>query len=275
MVNQINKILIPTDYSTNARRATNFGLELAKILGAEVVLFHSYHFPLTTSEDMVYVEKMKAGEIDKLEEERKTIEAKVNGVAISTIVEYGSAVDHIETIAAQEKIDLIIMGTKGETNGIDSVLGSVASNVINHVKCSTLVIPEETREFQLNEVLLATDFHNINDQEVFGPLLHILDSTDAAVAIVNVKAAIDLAEVPTSTEINIDNTFGAYKHSHHFLEAENVEEALFDFAHLNNADMIVILTKHYSLWQRLWHKSMAKKLALHSTIPLFIIHEDA
>jgi nucleotide-binding universal stress UspA family protein len=167
------------------------------------------------------------------------------------------------------------MGTKGETNGIDALLGSVASNVINNVKCTTLVIPEETTEFSISEVMLATDFHKTKSQDFYGPLFHLLDKTDASVSIVNVRPAIELSEVPSKEEIDTDNLFGKYKHSHHFLEAENIEEALFDFAHLNSSNLIVILTKHYNLWQKLWHKSMAKKLALHSTIPLLIIHEDA
>lgn len=275
MKKQINKILIPTDYSSNARRATNFGLSLAKMFGAEVILFHSYHFPLTTSEDMVYVAKMKEGEQEKLDEEKAALLNKFPGLKMDTQVEYGSAVDLIETISQREGVDLIVMGTKGETNGIDAVLGSVASNVINNVKCSSIVIPEEAKEFSITEIMLASDFHKSKNHDFYGPLLAILDKTDAAVSVVNVKEAIDLKEVPSREEIDTDNIFGKYKHSHHFLEAENVEEALFDFAHLNDCDLIVILTKHYNLWQKLWHKSMAKKLALHTTIPLMVIHEDA
>lgn len=275
MDKQINKILIPTDYSPNATRAANFGFGLAQKLGSDVVLFHSYHFPLTTSEDMVYVAKMKDGEEEKLQEAANTFSAKFPGVNIKTVVEYGSAVDLIESLTAKDNIDLIVMGTKGETNAFDALLGSVASNVINNVMCSTLIIPEETREFKMEEIMLATDFHETKDMDFYGPLLHILDRTDASVSIVNVKPALDLAEVPSKTEIETDNMFGKYKHSHHFIEAENVEEALFDFANVHDSDLIVILTKHYSLWQRLWHKSMAKQMALHSNKPLFIIHEDA
>ena len=271
----INKILIPTDYSTNARRAANFGMSLARSIGADVILFHSYHFPMTTSEDMVYIAEMKEGEEKKLNEEKDALAQKFPEVNISAQVEYGSAVDLVESISERENIDLIVMGTKGETNGIDAVLGSVASNVINNTKCSVLVIPEETHDFKIDHVMLATDFHKTKTHDYYGPLIHLLKKMDPSVSIVNVKAAIDLKEVPTQEEIETDNIFGEFKHSHHFLESENVEEALFDFAHLNDCDLIVILTKHYSLWQRLWHKSMAKQLALHTTKPLFIMHEDA
>lgn len=271
----IKRILIPTDYSPNATRATEFGLQLAEKLHAEVVLLHCYHFPMTSSEDMVYVAKMKEGELEKLKEVGDAVAAKHKNLSISCLADYGSAVDLIESTSEKEKIDLIVMGTKGETNGLDAVLGSVASNTINNVKCSVLVIPEETRELSIEEIVLATDFHETKNSKFYWPLLYILDKTDASVSIVNVKEDIDLAEVPSRTELETDHIFGAYKHSHHFLESDNVEEALFDFSNIHEADMIVIVTKHYNLWQRLFHKSMAKKLALHSTIPLLVLHEDA
>ena len=275
MQKQINKILIPIDYSANARRAAEFGLRLAEKLGAQALLFHSYHFPMTSSEDMVYIAEMKKGEEEKLNLEKNNLSGRHPSLKIDSIVEYGSAVDLIETVTEREGIDLIVMGTKGETNGIDAVLGSVASNTINNVKCSTLVIPSETRELNINEIVLATDFHKTRVNDIYWPLINILECTGASVAILNVKEAIDLDEVPSKTEIETDNVFADFKHSHHFLEAENVEEALFDFSNVHEADMIVIVTKHYNLWQRLWHKSMAKKLALHTTKPLLVLHEDA
>lgn len=275
MQRQIKKVLIPTDYSANARRATEFGLQLAEKMGAEVILVHCYHFPMTTSEDMVFVSKMKDGEQEKLEKERVIVSAKHPELRITSLVEYGAAVDLIESITDKENIDLIVMGTKGESNGLDAVLGSVASNTINNVKCSVLVIPDETRDFDVEEIVLATDFHETQDTTFYWPLLDILDKTDATVSIVNVQSEIDFEDVPSKTELETENIFGKYKHSHHFLESDKVEEALFDFSNVHEADMIVIVTKHYNLWQRLFHKSLAKKLALHSTIPLLVLHEDA
>ena len=273
MSKSIKNILLPTDYSVNAVRSARFGMALAKKLQAKVVLFHSYHFLLADSTDLNYVNEMKSIEEKKLEEERETLAALFPEVEIECEVDYGSAVDNIQMVVDRLNIDLVIMGTKGETNQLDAVLGSVASNVINSVKCSTLIIPEATHEFKLSQIMLATDFHQSNSPTIYDALKGILKKTDAALAIVNVKS--EVSEIDTVSKEEIGNIFGEFKHSHHYIEGENVEEALFDFANVNYCDMIVILTKHYSLWQRLFHKSMAKQLALHSSIPLFIIHEDA
>jgi nucleotide-binding universal stress UspA family protein len=273
MSTSINKILLPTDYSVNAVRASRFGMALAKKLEAKVVLFHSYHFLLADSTDLNYVNEMKEVEESKLNEEKETLQTLYPDVDIVCEVDYGPVVNNVEMVVDRLGIDLVIMGTKGETNQLDAVLGSVASNVINSVKCSTLIIPEETHEFKLDQIMLATDFHQSNSDEIFDSLKSVLRKTDASLAIVNVKS--EMEEIDTVSKEEIGNIFGEFKHSHHYIEGDNVEETLFDFANVNYCDMIVILTKHYSLWQRLFHKSMAKQLALHSSIPLFIIHEDA
>ncbi|MEX1001600.1 MAG: universal stress protein [Crocinitomicaceae bacterium] len=275
MENKIKRILIPIDYSPNATQAAIFGFGLAEQLGAEVLLFHAYHFPLTTSEDMVYVAEMKDGEDEKLEKEREKFQQRFKKVKMSSLVEYGSAVDLIASLSERKDIDLIVMGTKGETSALDAVLGSVASNTINSVNCPLLIIPEETKEFKLEEILFATDYHSTPSREVYAPLFQLLDKSGASIDIVNVKPEIELEDMPSREEIRTKNMFKDYKFSHHFIEAENVEEALFDFAVTNHCDLMVILTKHYSLWQRIWHTSLAKKLSLHSTIPLLILHEKS
>ncbi|UKN01493.1 universal stress protein [Paracrocinitomix mangrovi] len=275
MKETIKKILIPTDYSANAYRAANFGLNLAKKMNAEVILFHAYHYPMATAEDMVFIEKMKDGEVSKLQAEVETYQHKYPGVSIKSIVEFGSVVDLVESIVLEEKVDLVIMGTKGETGALDVVFGSVASNIINVVKCSMLIIPEAAHEFKLEEVILATEFRKHKSAEVYAPLLELLDIFGASVAIVNVQKEVDFNEVPSKGEIETDDIFKDYKHSHHFVEASNVEEALFDFSKSHSADMIVTMTRHYNIWEQIWHKSLSKKLALHSSKPLFIIHEDA
>ena len=42
----IHKILIPTDFSVGARRASKIGIEYAKQFNADVILFHSFSIPV-------------------------------------------------------------------------------------------------------------------------------------------------------------------------------------------------------------------------------------
>ncbi len=268
------KILIPTDYSETAKKATDIGLQLANKLGADVLLFHSFSYPMMNTEDLSYTERLAVTEQEALEDEMnkwKAIHEDLNFEAYSS---YGSAVDHISSIVRDHNIDLIVMGTKGESNAVDTVFGSVCSHVINNVKCPTIVIPDECNELNLNEVVLASDFHKIDKEDTFDLFLEIAKKFDSHIALLNVQHALNVHEGPNETETWMDGLLENYKHSHHFVESDDKEEAILNFAKEGDFGMICITTKHYSFWQKLFHTSMARSLALHSELPLCILHED-
>lgn len=271
----INKILIPTDYSVVGIRATHFGLNLAKMTGAEVILFHSYHVPGSNYDMILDVKAMTEEQAQKMNLAKEELQLKYPELSITSVVEFGSVVDNLLSLCEKEQIDLVVMGTKGETNSLDAVLGSVSSNVVNVVKCAVLLIPEEVYLVNISEVMLATDFHPTKSTKYFNPLLTILNKTGASLSIVNVRKQLEVGELPSRFETQIDEIFGSYKHSHHFLESDNTEEALFDFANIHHTDLIVLTTKHYSLWERIWHRSLTKRMALHCNKAMLILHKDA
>jgi nucleotide-binding universal stress UspA family protein len=51
-----------------------------------------------------------------------------------------SIADTIVNYAESKNVDLIVMGTKGRTGIKRFLLGSVASGVVAHAKCSVLVV---------------------------------------------------------------------------------------------------------------------------------------
>jgi nucleotide-binding universal stress UspA family protein len=61
-------------------------------------------------------------------------------VTSETLLDITSAVDSIVNYAGSKKIDLIVMGTHGRTGIKRFLLGSVASGVVAHAKCSVLVV---------------------------------------------------------------------------------------------------------------------------------------
>jgi len=52
----------------------------------------------------------------------------------------GSVVQAITDYAANEKIDLIVMGTRGMGGFKKMLLGSVSSGVVTHANCAVLVV---------------------------------------------------------------------------------------------------------------------------------------
>ena len=135
------KILACLDLSPQIQTVLEKAVELAKWQKAELILF-------TVAEDFIdfgegitlaMTEQIKKQAEKSLESAGRT--AQSLGTQARTIMDYGSSpADSILTFAEKEGVELIVMGSRAKT-GLDRfLLGSVASKVVTHSKCSVLVV---------------------------------------------------------------------------------------------------------------------------------------
>jgi len=127
-------ILVPVDFSDTSERALDYAVDLAKQLGAKVVVMHAYELPVYGFPDGAFVATVEmatrimngaqAGlqaEVDK---------RKGSGVEIKTVLRQGIPVDEVHSVADEVNADLIVVGTHGRRGLARALLGSVAENVI-------------------------------------------------------------------------------------------------------------------------------------------------
>jgi nucleotide-binding universal stress UspA family protein len=66
---------------------------------------------------------------------------KSRGLKVSsTLLENRSAVEAIVNYAAAQKIDLVVIGTRGLSGFKKLLLGNVSAGVVNHAHCQVLVV---------------------------------------------------------------------------------------------------------------------------------------
>ena len=76
---------------------------------------------------------------------------------IESEVEVGIPVQLITKTAAEEEMDLIVMGTKGEHNRLEKLFGSITTGTIRRAECPVWVIPEKAIFKDVRSVAYATD----------------------------------------------------------------------------------------------------------------------
>ena len=153
MRKQIAKILVPTDFSEQARAAFEYAVFLASKVGASIELLHVWEAPRYVSPDLmlavpgwsaVTVEQFSRAQAAK---ELEGFMGKVehSGVPVKILMEVGDPAATIVRTAKQNDADLIVMGTHGRSGMARLFLGSVAEKVVTHAECPvmTLRIPEE------------------------------------------------------------------------------------------------------------------------------------
>ncbi|HLB72254.1 MAG: universal stress protein [Candidatus Methanoperedens sp.] len=142
----IAKILIATDGSEYTKKAIDYGVDLAKSLGAK--LYAAYivdtaafaSIPMDAAWESMYgLLRQEGDEATKYVEEKATSE----GLEIERVTIEGHPAEEIIKYADKNSIDLIVMGTLGKS-GLDRfLLGSVAEKVVRTSKIPVLVVRGE------------------------------------------------------------------------------------------------------------------------------------
>ncbi len=142
-------ILAPYDGSVNSDRALQKAVQLAKLTDARLTLLTVYrhHSMLEASLSMVRVSA--PGNLDDALQEHatnilnygkaKALEAGLPEVR--AFVQSGAPARAIADFAARQKVDLIVLGSRGlGASGDSYMLGSVSHKVTGLAKCPVLVV---------------------------------------------------------------------------------------------------------------------------------------
>jgi nucleotide-binding universal stress UspA family protein len=146
----ISRMLVGTDGSDTARKACKYAVEMAKPLGAKIILLNVidqniFGKPLIpASETPVHL--MESVE-DYLRQAARIILSdleemcKEEGIPVKSVIRNGHAVEEIITEARASKADLIVVGSHGRSAVEAAVLGSVTFGVIHKdTKIPVLVV---------------------------------------------------------------------------------------------------------------------------------------
>jgi nucleotide-binding universal stress UspA family protein len=145
-ISTFSKILVAIDGSELSLKAAERALDLARLFHANLnaitvsYIPESYHLK---QEDFMNKSKSKESMTDaKSWLDNFTQAAKESNVILKTeLINSHRPVDYvIMEYAEQEKMDLIVMGTRGHSGLKDLLLGSVASSVITYAHCPVMVI---------------------------------------------------------------------------------------------------------------------------------------
>jgi nucleotide-binding universal stress UspA family protein len=138
----LKKILAPTDLSDTSLTGIRYALDLARISGAEVTIYH-----VIGPEELErngYRELLKDPVGATESELRRFLEYHCGDllpfVETRTAVDLGMPEENIVSKAKASHTDLIILATHGRTGLTHVLLGSVAERVVRNAECPVLTI---------------------------------------------------------------------------------------------------------------------------------------
>jgi len=135
------------DGSLDSVRAVGLACSLSLKFGAGLTLIHVFSSPTV---GFSAASGMPIPDYKELEDAKKAAAKEIlskglqlaseSGVkAKGELIEAPSVVEAIVEFASDEKVDLIVAGTRGMTGFKRLILGSVSSGLVNHAHCPVLI----------------------------------------------------------------------------------------------------------------------------------------
>lgn len=155
----MKKVLIALDYDPSAQKVAEAGYDLAKTMGAEVVLLHVISDPVyyastdyspimgftgymnTDPLQLNTLEVLKTASLNFLDKSRNHL----GDANIQTVIEEGDFADSIVKTAKKLHADIIVLGSHSQKWLENIVIGSVTEEVLRQSTIPLFIIPTKKR----------------------------------------------------------------------------------------------------------------------------------
>jgi nucleotide-binding universal stress UspA family protein len=278
----MKKILVPTDFSKIAQTAVSVAADIAKRSGATLTLLHVIEeassgggsFSVAGQvnlegdmEDRLFMLKM----IERAKKlmEKTANDPKLEGIKVKRELRIGSPFHGMTTIITEHKVDLVVMGTSGQTALEEMVIGSNTEKVVRHAACPVLTVHGRPGTKNFKDIVYATSMNK--DEEVFSRFVkkaqEMYDSTVHLVRI-NTPSNFQRDVVVRKAMEDFAIKLQLQKFTINIFNDLSEEEGIVYFADSIDADMIAMATHGRTGFAHVLAGSIAEDVVSHSKRPV-------
>jgi universal stress protein A len=142
-MSMLKTILAPTDFSEVSASGVRYACQLAKDVGAEIIIFNVDVLDESNRVDKREIEQHKRRLAEFVTE--KVPDAAV-GLNMRQLVDAGQPFGAIVDCAEKEAVDLIVMSSHGRSGLSRMLIGSVTDKILRGAPCPVLVVPLEQKK---------------------------------------------------------------------------------------------------------------------------------
>ena len=278
MVINIRRILVPTDFSETSNHAIDKASRIASLFGAELYIIHvmeSSPYKIIKTDDPKSKEKVVLQKyvMDKLEGITQRITEQYH-ITVNTLLGEAKVVEVIDDAVKENKIDLIVMGTRGASGIREVLIGSNAQKIVNGSACPVITLKNSPVNFDMSNVVLPMESWN-NSIEKLDYVTSFARNYKANVhllGIIESRKRADMRKVLT-----LLNEAESYLKEHNIpsvrkiIASENVAKETLEYAQEIKANLIMVLTERESRIGSVLAGVFARHIINHSEIPVMSI----
>ncbi len=276
----MTKLLIPTDFSENALNAIRYALEFFKYQKTKFYFMHAYqtevynHKDLVTRDDykavLARVKKQSETNLETLLQTVKQLSPNPNFEYI-TISANNALVDEADVLVDSKNIDLIVMGTKGQSNTNSITFGSNTLQVLKYVKCPVLAIPKDYKYSPPKQALFPTNFLIPYKRRELKLLCDLLAPYRTKIELLYVSRSSNLSLRQEDNKTFLEQTVCKNELTYNSIEGKNIEATINTYATKNKFDFIIMVNTQHSYLENILFHSTVDKVSLKIGAPLLVM----
>lgn len=271
-------ILVPTDFSQLSKFALKYAIKIANTLDGNITVLHV--ITMTRAIRISMRETIRSQEHNMLESPEKDLEKLIKTLSeqykTSNPIRYEVVRGRYfpSTLlreARRLRSGLVVMGTRGATGLTKTVLGSNTNSVIEVSHVPVLAVPEKAEFKGFRNVVYASDLRNLEEElkiliryiEKFGSTIHLIHIVPPGKQVDVIEAKIDavLKSFPYRNIVTL------------VLVDLDVDSAIDQYVEVSKADVLAMFTHEPSFFEKVFDRSMTRKMAFHSRIPLLAFRQ--
>ena len=262
-------ILVATDFSANARWATDYALELANRLRGHLVLTCVYNPLCTGSPDSITPvdEGQCRRTLVQLSQLRNQLLGATNWpVDISVVARPGPVVSSLVDEAANQCADLLVMSLESDEPPKTRQLGDLATDMISHTSVPMLLVPPGSCYQAMQHLVLGVDLSSPVDALALASVRWFAHLFDAVVDVVCMghEPDGDLKKAAWG----IRDLLSGQPHTFSFLADNDPVTVLDDYLDEHHANLIMLLPKPHSRLRTFLLESVTQKVARLARVPV-------
>lgn len=278
------KILLPTDFSENATQAIRYALELYKDQSCIFYLLNVFFIKAKNIESLMGMEpgsdlyeSTKRNSQNQLERLLHTLAFTERGNmdhSFQTISTFNEPLQAIKSIVEEKDIELIVMGTRGQTNEKSRIYGSTATEVMEKVRnCPVLVVPQLAKREIPKEIVFPTSYKIPFKKRELLHLIDIAKRCNASIKVLHISDDGHLDNVQLNNKDLLNECFEAVDHSFHHLSNLSVSAAINCFVQSRESDMVAFINRKHSFFASILNQPLVKGIAYNSKVPILVMHQ--
>ena len=279
----MKKILVPTDFSTQAEIAVDAAIKIATITKSPILFYHC-------SEDLpMGWESWPLREKDKYPNSKKlmeTLEEKMSQykdrcdqekLIAKSWIDTGKFVENIEDLIKKEGCDFVVMGSHGASGKQEFFIGSNTQKVIRKIHSNLLIIKEPVKDIHFRKILFGTDL-SIPDQEAFSKflsLIKIFEPQEIHLLTIDTPGFFTQPRILIKErQKDFEKMAFNYHFKTHFVRNFTVETGIRKFSQDLGIDLIAISNYERHPLKRIFSGSNVEMLANHSSVPVLSLDRE-